>query len=140
MELIFSLEEIDAAAKTFLSEYGDKKIFALNGEMGAGKTTFIRAICRLRAVKGAVGSPTFSIINPYYYQQNGKDKTMYHIDLYRLKDEEEAVRTGVEDCLLSGADCWVEWPTVAPGIFPEDTVQVWLETVNQHLRKLHIAG
>jgi tRNA threonylcarbamoyladenosine biosynthesis protein TsaE len=140
MDLIFNLEEIDAAAKAFLSKYGDKKVFALNGAMGAGKTTFIRAICRLRSVKDTVGSPTFSIINPYHYEEDGKDKTMYHIDLYRLKDEEEAIRTGVEDCLWSGADCWVEWPGIAPGIFPDDTVQVWLEAINPNLRKLHTAG
>ena len=100
--------------------------------MGAGKTTFIHALCTVRGVTDAIGSPTFSIINEYRYK-GGK---IYHIDLYRLKDEEEAIRAGVEDVLFSGEICLVEWPDRAPGIFPADTVALRLEVIDQATRKI----
>ena len=90
-------------------------------------------------VKDAVGSPTFSIINEYAYDYEGTKKILFHIDLYRLKDEEEAIRTGVEDCLYSGNICLVEWPEKAPGIFPENTVHVFLEVADSITRRLKIA-
>ena len=103
-------------------------VFAFHGDMGAGKTTFIHALCDVKGVKDVVGSPTFSIINEYVYTDNGDEKKIFHIDLYRLKDEEEAIQAGVEDCLYSDHICLVEWPERAPGIFPEDTVHVYIDT------------
>ena len=100
--------------------------------MGAGKTTFIHALCDVKGVTDTVGSPTFSIINEYRYP-GGR---IFHIDLYRLKDEEEAVRTGVEDVLYSGDLCLVEWPDRAPGIFPPDTVELWIEATGPLDRKI----
>ncbi len=135
MDLIFPLSAIDDAAKQFLSVIGDRKVFAFDGEMGAGKTTFIHAVCEVLAVKEAVGSPTFSIINHY---QTTDGKTIYHIDLYRLKDEEEAIQTGVEDCLYSGNYCFVEWPGKAPSVFPQNTMQVSIHAVDNETRKLTI--
>jgi tRNA threonylcarbamoyladenosine biosynthesis protein TsaE len=85
-------------------------------------------------VKGAVGSPTFSIINEYAYPGG----LIYHIDLYRLKDEAEAIRAGVEDVLYSGNICLVEWPERAPGIFPEDAVAIFLEAIDPQTRRLQI--
>ena len=102
--------------------------------MGAGKTTFINAVCDALKVTSPVGSPTFSIINEYQYP-GGK---IFHIDLYRLKDEEEAFRAGVEDCLYTGETCFIEWPEKAPGIFPEETVHLYMTVMNEDTRKLSL--
>ena len=132
MERIFTLPEIDETARAFWDSFPDKKIYAFQGKMGAGKTSFIRALCASKKVKETVGSPTFSIINEY----SSPSGTIYHLDLYRLKDEEEALRAGVEDCLYSGEICLVEWPDRAPGIFPGDTLVTLLETVDEKTRKI----
>ena len=139
MEWSFSLDIINKIAKEFWHTVNSKTVFAFHGKMGAGKTTFIHALCDAKEVKDAVGSPTFSIINEYAYDYEGTKKILFHIDLYRLKDEEEAIRTGVEDCLYSGNICLVEWPEKAPGIFPENTVHVFLEVVDSITRRLKIA-
>ena len=135
MDLNFKLENIKSAAKQFLTAAGTKTVFAFHGEMGAGKTTFIHALCEVMEVKDTISSPTFSIINQY---ATATGKTIYHMDLYRLKDEQEAVNTGVEDCLYSGNTCLVEWPEKAPGIFPDDTLHVTIIAINTNTRKLQI--
>ena len=138
MELQFTLGEIKQAAITFWKAVADKKVFAFQGSMGAGKTTFIHALCDVNGVKDVVGSPTFSIINEYAFSEDGQVKKIFHIDLYRLKDEEEAVRAGVEDCLYSDHICFVEWPEKAPGLFPADTVHVFIEATGSETRRLTI--
>ena len=138
MELSFSLETIADAARQCWEMNAGTAVFALHGEMGAGKTTFIHALCDLKGVKDVVGSPTFSIINEYNYSEKGEEKKIFHIDLYRLRDEEEASRAGVEDCLYSGHICLLEWPEKAPGIFPENTVHVYLELVDSETRRIKI--
>lgn len=138
MECSFSLDNIKEVATNFWKATAGKTVFAFHGQMGAGKTTFIHALCAIKGVKDAVGSPTFSIINEYEYNSGETKKTLFHIDLYRLKDEEEAIRTGVEDCLYSGNICLVEWPEKAPGIFPEDSVSVYIKLVNDKTRHLKI--
>jgi tRNA threonylcarbamoyladenosine biosynthesis protein TsaE len=135
MDLIFSLNDIDKTAIQFLSLVDKKKIIAFHGEMGAGKTTFIHAVCEALGVKDAVSSPTFAIINQY---QTKKNESIYHIDLYRLKNDEEAVQAGVEDCLYSGNRCFVEWPGKAAGLLPENTLHVHIAPVNNDTRKLTI--
>jgi len=132
MEWIYNLKEINQLARVFWDTFPDKKIYAFKGNMGAGKTSFIRALCNVKAVKETVGSPTFSIINEYSFSGN----IIYHLDLYRLTDEEEAIKSGVEDCLYSGEICLVEWPDRAPGIFPDSSLGVLLETVDEHTRKI----
>jgi len=132
MEICFTLEEIRSAAELFWRQYPRQKIFAFHGGMGAGKTTFIHALCDLKGVTDTVGSPTFSIINEYAWP-GGR---IFHIDLYRLKDEEDALRTGVEDTLYSGGICFVEWPDRAPGIFPPDTVSLQIEALDPLTRKI----
>ena len=108
--------------------------------MGAGKTTFIHALCDSRGVKDVVGSPTFAIINEYIFEnKTGQDK-IFHIDLYRLKDEDEAIQAGVEDCLYSDHICLVEWPEKAPGLFPNNTVHVYIELVDTKTRRLRIGN
>jgi tRNA threonylcarbamoyladenosine biosynthesis protein TsaE len=134
MEWTFTLTEIDQIARVFWDVFPNKKIYAFQGNMGAGKTSFIRALCDQKKVKETVGSPTFSIINEY----SSPSGIIYHLDLYRLKDEEEAIRAGVEDCLYSGEICLVEWPDRAPGIFPADTLGVKLEMLDPNTRKLQV--
>ena len=134
MEWTFTLPEIDEMARVFWEFFPDKKIYAFRGNMGTGKTSFIRALCIAKNVKETVGSPTFSIINEYSFPGG----IIYHLDLYRLKDEEEAIRAGVEDCLYSGEVCLVEWPDRAPGIFPEDTLGIFLEILDVNTRKIRI--
>lgn len=135
MEVNFTLEQIPGVASRLLSAYSDQKVYALHGEMGAGKTTFIHALCEVMGVKDTITSPTFSIINQY---QTVKGQTVYHMDLYRVKDENEAINAGIEDCLYSGSICLVEWPEKAPGIFPEDTLHIRLSSVDENTRKLRI--
>ncbi len=132
MEWTFNLSQIDETAGIFWETFPDKKIFALQGNMGAGKTSFIAALCRKKNVKETTGSPTFSIINEYSHA----DGLIYHLDLYRLKDEEEAIKAGVEDCLYSGEICLVEWPDRAPGIFPGDTLGIFFEIPDENTRKI----
>ena len=136
MELNFSLDNIKEIATRFWKTTGDAKVFAFHGDMGAGKTTFIHALCDVKGVKDAVTSPTFSIINEYSYLENGSEKKIFHLDLYRLKDEEEAIRAGIEDCLYSDNVCLVEWPDKAAGIFPSDTVHVYIRVVDEKNRTL----
>lgn len=138
MEIEFTLSEIKRVAGKFWAAIADKKVLAFHGSMGSGKTTFIHALCDVKGVKDVVGSPTFSIINEYIYIENGRAKKIYHIDLYRLKDEQEAIRAGVEDCLYSDHICFVEWPEKAPGLFPDDTIHVFIELVDDNTRSLKI--
>ena len=134
MTLTYKLNEINDVAGWFWQAINNKKVIAFHGSMGAGKTTFIHALCEIKGVKDVVGSPTFSIINEYYFQEG----MIFHIDLYRLKDEQEAIRAGVEDCLYSDHICFVEWPEKAPGIFPPDTVHVFIEVTDSETRHLTI--
>jgi tRNA threonylcarbamoyladenosine biosynthesis protein TsaE len=135
MEVNFTLHEIETIAKQLLPQTGNYKVFAFYGEMGAGKTTFINALCKAMGVEDIVSSPTFSIINEY---RTKLAKTVYHMDLYRIKDENEAITAGVEDCLYSGNICLVEWPEKAAGIFPDDTLHISISSVDDNTRKLKI--
>jgi tRNA threonylcarbamoyladenosine biosynthesis protein TsaE len=140
MEKVFTLDGINKTATAFWKAVSSKKIIAFHGSMGAGKTTFIHALCEAKKVKDVTGSPTFSIINEYLFEENGAVKKIYHMDLYRLKDEGEAIQAGVEDCLYSEHICLVEWPEKATGLFPPDTVHVFIEAVDSDTRKLIIEG
>ena len=135
MDVLFTLPQIKKAAATFLGAVNNHKVIALHGEMGAGKTTFVHALCDELGVQNAVSSPTFSIINEY---RTAAGKTVYHLDLYRLKSVQEALDAGVEDCFYSGNLCLVEWPEVAPSIFPENTLHVYIEITGNDERKLVI--
>lgn len=136
MEVIFTLEEIKEAAGTFTQVLEKHPVIAFHGEMGAGKTTFIHALCEVLGVTENISSPTFSIINQYLSLER---RTIFHIDLYRLKDEAEAINAGVEDCLFSGDVCLVEWPDRASGIFPNNTLHVYIAAINEHTRRLEWA-
>ena len=103
--------------------------------MGTGKTTFVHALCDVLGVTDAVGSPTFSIINQY---QLADGRTLYHLDLYRINDEEEAIQAGIEEVLYSGEYCMVEWPEKIPTLMPDNVLTVHLETVNELKRRITI--
>jgi len=133
MNTVFNITQIDDIARQLWAEAKHHKVWAFNGEMGAGKTTFIHALCGVLRVTGAVSSPTFAIINEYNSPVAGP---IYHMDWYRLKDEEEATQAGVEDCLYSGNLCLVEWPQKAEGLLPEDTLQVYIEAIDEHTRRI----
>jgi tRNA threonylcarbamoyladenosine biosynthesis protein TsaE len=135
MEMEFELNGIETAAKRFLEAMKDYNVFAFHGNLGAGKTTFIRAICLELGVTDHVTSPTFGIINNY---QTSRGIIIYHIDLYRVKNIAEAVDAGVEDCLYSGGICFVEWPGKFFNLLPIDTVQVYLEVTGEFQRRLEI--
>lgn len=136
----FSLDNINIVANSFWEELKSHTVVAFHGQMGAGKTTFIHALCDAKGVKDVVGSPTFSIINEYVFEENGTEKKIYHIDLYRLKDEEEAIQVGLEDCLYSDNICFVEWPDRAAGLFPADTIHVFIEALDAKTRRLKIGN
>jgi tRNA threonylcarbamoyladenosine biosynthesis protein TsaE len=140
MERLFKLEQINQTAAECWKAVYPKKAIAFHGSMGAGKTTFIHALCEVKKVKDVTGSPTFSIINEYLFEEDGAVKKIYHMDLYRLKDEEEAIQAGVEDCLYSDHICLVEWPEKAPELFPPDTVHIFIEAIDSDTRKLIIEG
>ena len=133
MEVIFKLKNIGDAAQKLLQQTAGRTVFALHGEMGAGKTTFVHAFCEALGVTGNVSSPTFSIINQY---KTTEGKPIYHMDLYRLKDDNEAVNAGVEDYLYSKNICLVEWPEKAPGIFPEDTLHLYIKAIGNDTREI----
>jgi tRNA threonylcarbamoyladenosine biosynthesis protein TsaE len=133
MELVYRIDDIDAAARKVWDKVNGRQVMAFSGEMGAGKTTFINAFCRQLGVEGTT-SPTFSIINEYQSSRG----TIYHIDLYRCRSEEEVIRAGVEECLYSGNICLVEWPSRAEGIFPSDTIRVSINEVDELTRKITI--
>jgi tRNA threonylcarbamoyladenosine biosynthesis protein TsaE len=133
MEVIFSLNQIQAVAGSLLANTANYKVLAFHGEMGAGKTTFIHALCTAMGISDVVTSPTFSLINEY---KTKTGQTVYHMDLYRIKDENEAINAGIEDCLYSGNTCLVEWPDKASGIFPDDTLHLSITSVDDNTRKL----
>lgn len=133
MKLKFDLEGIDEAATQFLAYIHEHRVVAFHGEMGAGKTTFINAVCRVMGVKGELSSPTFSIINEY---QSVDGHAVYHLDFYRLGSEAEAKRAGVEEALYSNSFCFVEWPEKAAGLLPADALHCYLNTVANNHREL----
>ena len=118
-----SLDAIDSVARQFVDLMDDYTVFAFNGEMGAGKTTFINALSRVLGVdEDPTSSPSFAIINEY--RSSTTAELIYHFDLYRLENLDEAFDSGVEDYLDSGAICFLEWPERIADILPDDTVRV----------------
>ena len=124
MELkINSLEEIGAVAEEFVRlAMQEDTVFAFNGQMGAGKTTFIKALCEALGVSETVTSPTFAIVNEYRSDETGE--LIYHFDFYRIKKLDEAYDMGCEDYFYSGAVCFIEWPELVEELLPGNTVWV----------------
>lgn len=125
-ELVFDLSQLPQAAKSFIDSIGDDRIFLFEGEMGAGKTTFIAEVCRQMGADDDFGSPTFSLVNEY---ADSKGNPIYHFDLYRIESPREALDMGVEEYFQSGELCLVEWPDRLGTLVPEEARIVTL-TVN----------
>ena len=135
---ITSLDNIEAAAKEFVNLMGDDTIFAFYGDMGAGKTTFINALCRVLGVEeDTTNSPSFSIVNEY--RSDTTAELIYHFDLYRIENLEEAFDIGIEDYFDSGALCLLEWPERIEDILPYDTVKVEIKINDDDTRQLLIS-
>ena len=138
MQWTYALHKIQKTATEFWNAVNNATVLGFYGSMGSGKTTFIHALCDVKNVKDAVGSPTFSIINEYEFDDNGRVGKIYHIDLYRLKDIEEARQAGVEDCFYSGNICLVEWPEKAGSLLPDDSMHVQIEVIDAETRRIKI--
>ena len=117
---INDLNSIRETAREFIDHMDGRKVFAFYGKMGAGKTTFIKAVCEELGVEDVITSPTFAIINEY----SGRDGVIYHFDFYRIKKLEEVYDMGYEDYFYSGALCFIEWPELIEEVLPEDAVKV----------------
>lgn len=131
---IQSLEHIHEAAREFIAAMGDNTVFALYGKMGAGKTTFIKALCQELGVEDVVTSPTFAVINEYRSDIAGE--LIYHFDFYRIKKMEEVYDMGYEDYFYSGALCFIEWPELVEELLPGNTIKVTIEELEDGSRKL----
>ena len=121
---ISSLESIREAAREFIQHIGEHRVFAFYGEMGAGKTTFIKAICEELGVEDVITSPTFAIVNEYSLADGD---CIYHFDFYRIKKLEEVYDMGYEDYFYSGSLCFIEWPELIEELLPDDAVRVIIE-------------
>ena len=121
---INSIDEIGAAAKEFVAAMGDRTVFAFYGKMGAGKTTFIKAVCEELGVEDVINSPTFAIVNEYV---DGNGSPVYHFDFYRIKNMQEVMDMGYEDYVYSGNVCFMEWPELIENLLPDDAVRVVIE-------------
>ena len=131
---IQSLDHIHEAAREFIADMGDNTVFALYGKMGAGKTTFVKALCQELGVEDVVTSPTFAVINEYRSDIAGE--LIYHFDFYRLKKLGEVYDMGYEDYFYSGALCFIEWPELVEELLPGNTVKVTIEELEDGSRKL----
>ena len=131
---IQSLDQIQEVARQFVGHMGGNTVFAFYGKMGAGKTTFIKAVCEVLGVSDAITSPTFAIVNEYRSDIAGE--LIYHFDFYRIKKLEEVYDLGYEDYFYSGAVCFIEWPEMIEDLLPGDTVKVTIEETENGVRKL----
>lgn len=134
--IIKSPETIRESAKAFVEAMGDSTIFAFYGSMGAGKTTFIKAICEEMGVEDVITSPTFAIVNEYRSATSGE--LIYHFDFYRIKKLDEVYDMGYEDYFYSGALCFIEWPELIEDVLPGDAVSVRIEEAEDGSRTVSL--
>ncbi|MFN3782509.1 MAG: tRNA (adenosine(37)-N6)-threonylcarbamoyltransferase complex ATPase subunit type 1 TsaE [Spirosomataceae bacterium] len=135
MELHYHKNEIEAVAKDCISKFQSVPVWLFEGEMGAGKTTFIRALCTALGVSDTVQSPTFGLVNEYSTHEG---ETLYHFDCYRLENPSEALDLGIDEYLYSGNLCFIEWPSRIEPHWPSKYVSVSLQTINEEERILNI--
>jgi tRNA threonylcarbamoyladenosine biosynthesis protein TsaE len=132
MEISFSLEQINEVAQQILAQ-NPKNVILFDGEMGVGKTTLIKALAKALGVEGTTSSPTFSLVNEY---QTASSKLLYHFDVYRLKNENEAYDMGIEDYLYSGNWCFIEWAEKIPNLIPEEHSVIKIKLASDGKREL----
>ena len=133
--LLKNLSDLDIVANKFVAIIDKRKVFAFYGEMGAGKTTFIKAICKALGVTETVTSPTFSIVNEY---ERNQGELIYHFDFYRIKNIEEAYDFGYEDYFYSGQLCFIEWPELVDPLLPESVVKVQIAIEDNQERSISV--
>jgi tRNA threonylcarbamoyladenosine biosynthesis protein TsaE len=142
LQLHYTLETIDTAVKRFWELAQAYRVLAFSGEMGAGKTTFIHHLCDYLQVQDTVSSPTFALINEYHFTGDNRDNTIYHLDWYRLRDTEEAINAGMEDCIIRAkageAFCFVEWPEKAPELLTPPYLWIAIESTSPGDREMMI--
>lgn len=133
---IESLDKIDEAALEFIRAMGDNTVFAFHGDMGAGKTTFIKAICENLGISDTINSPTFAIVNEY---RSDSVELIYHFDFYRINKIEEVFDFGYEDYFYSGSLCFIEWPEKVDTLLPKDTVNVYVKVQEDGSREVSLS-
>ncbi len=127
--------ELSKVAKAIAKLCAGNQVFIIDGEMGAGKTTLIGEVCQVLNVADAVASPTYGIVNTYFSEQYGE---INHFDFYRIKNEEEAMDSGLDELLHSGNICFIEWADKIPKLLPDNCVRVSIETIDTNSRKITI--
>lgn len=144
LECRYTLKELEQILQKFWNVAEKYPVIAFSGDMGAGKTTFIHQLCDMLEVEDTVSSPTFSLINEYHYNKSGRDTTIYHMDWYRLKSEEEAISAGIEDCMQQAIRqnmyCFIEWPEKAMSLLPQSTLWVKIETLSETERRMTLSN
>ena len=135
---IKDIAQINEAAQTFVEHIGNHRVFAFYGSMGAGKTTFIKAVCEALGVEDVITSPTFAIVNEYTSLTTGD--TIFHFDFYRIKKLEEVYDMGYEEYFYSGGLCFIEWPELVEGLLPEDALKVNITTNDDGSRTIKMEG
>jgi tRNA threonylcarbamoyladenosine biosynthesis protein TsaE len=134
--LIRDKKHLADAAEKFLDHFGEKRIFAFYGSMGAGKTTIIKSICKALGAIDIVSSPTFTLVNEY---RTSSGETLYHIDFYRIKKQEEVFDFGIEEYLSGDSYCFMEWPELVEEILPSETINVRISVDDNEQRTLLIS-
>ncbi|MDQ3536455.1 MAG: tRNA (adenosine(37)-N6)-threonylcarbamoyltransferase complex ATPase subunit type 1 TsaE [Bacteroidota bacterium] len=132
----FSLEDIKKVSKEIIAFAEDINIWIFVGEMGVGKTTLIKEICKILEVTDVVHSPTYSLVNEY---ETSKGEIFFHFDFYRLKDEAEAMDIGVDEYFYSGNTCFIEWPENIPSLLPDRHVKISISLVDKNLRSIFLS-
>ena len=140
---IENTEGLAAAASQFVSQMGERRVFAFYGKMGAGKTTFIKAVCEVLGVEDAVASPTFAIVNEYRISDKRKKRDegfsrLFHFDFYRIRSLREAYDIGCEEYFYSGCPCFIEWPELIEPLLPEDTAEIRINVLDNDTRLITI--
>ena len=130
------LTKLKEVADQIINFAGPRKKWGFYGNLGAGKTTIIKAICAQLGLHDTVSSPTYSLVNEYAYSRGQNKQIIYHMDLYRLNSFEEALDIGIEDYLDSDAYCFLEWPEIIEAILPEDILKIYIETDEKGHRKI----
>ncbi len=129
---VYNIENIDAIAKQIIEKI-DKNLVLFNAEMGAGKTTLIKALCKQLGAKGTMSSPSFSIVNEYFLTSN---KLIYHFDFYRINDPSELFEIGIDDYISSKHLCFIEWPNIAKDFLPKDAHTLCINILDEKSREL----